>query len=456
MGIFHAYDIRGVYGEGLTTAHARRIGYFLPQLLNADQVLVGRDARTSSPALHEALCDGIRLAGANVTSLGLATTPMVYFHTARLGFDASVCITASHNPARYNGFKISTTDSRPVGHHSGLGQLETWVLDEAKYPLEPHETYGALTEIEGQAEYLAFLAPHAVSAGRVSLAIDTANGMGGLLARQVFGDRHQYLFEEIDCSFPNHPPDPSNPETLQALRQAVISEGRDLGIVFDGDADRVMFIDDKGRFVPPDLILAVLGYHFHLQGDQSPKVLQDIRTSRSVAAFLEPFGAEMHTWKVGRAFAAIKLRELDGVVAGELAGHYYFRDFAYSDSAMLAAARVVEVLAREKLAGRTFSALIDRIQQYHGSSEINFALERKTEAIQTVHDYFVTDESPVAVYDFDGYRLEFNDWWFVIRLSNTEPLMRLVVEAQEQSVLTKRTAQIRSLIEPFLADHQPA
>jgi len=152
MGIFHAYDIRGIFGENLTTEHARRIGYFLPRLLNAKDVLVGRDDRASSPVLFAALCDGIRLAGANVTSLGLATTPMVYFHTAKLGFNASVCITASHNPARYNGFKISTTDSRPVGFHSGLGQLQTWVQDEAGFPIEPHSHYGDFAEMDGQVQ----------------------------------------------------------------------------------------------------------------------------------------------------------------------------------------------------------------------------------------------------------------------------------------------------------------
>ncbi|MFK7963249.1 MAG: phosphomannomutase/phosphoglucomutase [Burkholderiaceae bacterium] len=453
MGIFHAYDIRGIYGEELTVAHARRIGFFLPRLLKAKRVLVGRDARASSPALHQALCEGICMAGADVTCLGLVTTPMVYFFTARLGFDASVCITASHNPACYNGFKISTTDSRPVGYQSGLGQLETWVMDEQTFPTEPHDQPGVLAEFDGRRQYLDFVAPFASAASDTSLAIDTANGMAGLLARDVFGETHEYLFEEIDCSFPNHPPDPSNPDTLQALREAVVGQGRDLGIVFDGDADRVMFIDNEGRFVPPDLILAVLGYHFHLQGEPGLRILQDIRTSRSVANHLEPLGAEMHTWKVGRAFAAIRLRELDGVVGGELAGHYYFRDFAYSDSAMLAAARVVDVLAHEKRNGRSFSELIDQIRQYHGSGEINFALEQKSAAIQAVHDHFVTDEPPNAVYDFDGYRLEFDDWWFVIRLSNTEPLLRLVVEAREPDVLEQRTAQIRSLIEPFLATH---
>lgn len=454
MSIFHAYDIRGIYGDGLTTDLALRIGYFLPRLLKSRVVLVGQDARLSSPALFEALCKGITLAGADVISLGLSTTPMVYFHTARMGLDASVCITASHNPARYNGFKISTTDSRPIGYYNGLNQLEQWVNDEIGEPLVASSQPGAVTHFDGRAQYLEFLAPFQVPVKQVNLAIDCANGMAGLLAQDVFGPDHHYLYEDIDCTFPNHPPDPSDPANLHSLRAAVIDENRDLGIVFDGDADRVMFLDDLGRFVPPDLITAVLGLHFHLNGVTQPVVLQDVRTSKAVAQFLEPLGAKVQTWKVGRAFAAPRLREIEGDVGGELAGHYYFKDFSYSDSAMLAALRVIDVLAREKQAGRKFSALIDRIRCYSGSGELNFKLDAKQAAMDAVREYFVNNEAPETIHDFDGYRLEFADWWFCIRQSNTEPLLRLVVEARESAELRERVDQISSIIETFSIDQK--
>ncbi|MGH1358091.1 MAG: phosphomannomutase/phosphoglucomutase [Burkholderiaceae bacterium] len=447
MGIFHAYDVRGVYGETLTTDLARRIGYFLPRLLDTSQVLVGQDARESSPALFEALSAGITLAGADVTSLGLCTTPMVYFHTARKGFDASVCITASHNPARYNGFKVSTTDSRPVGYESGLGQLEQWVNDVQGEPMTPAARPGSVRTLDGKSEYLDFLATLEAPSGELSMAIDCSNGMAGLLAREVFGPDPDYLYDTIDCTFPNHPPDPSNPSTLEVLREAVLTGERDLGMVFDGDADRVMFLDERGRFVPPDLIIAVLGLYFHQKGVADPLVLQDVRTSKAVSEFLAPLGGTVQTWKVGRAFAARRLREINGLVGGELAGHYYFRDFAFSDSAMLAALRVIDVVAAEKRAGRRFSELIDQIRRYSGSGEINFELTAKQAAMDAVKSYFVTHEHPEAVHDFDGYRLEFSDWWFCIRQSNTEPLLRLVVEAQGQDQLDQRVAQIRAIIE---------
>lgn len=456
MGIFHAYDIRGVFGDSLTPAIARRIGNFLPRLLQTREVLVGRDARKSSPILFDALCDGLTSAGANVTTIGLCTTPMVYFASAHYGFDAAVCITASHNPAQYNGFKICTTDSRPIGYDTGLGQLEQWVGDIAGEPLTVAAQPGTIVERDIRDDYLNFLQPHQSACGELSLAIDCANGMAGLLAEQGFGPAQQYLFEQIDCSFPNHPPDPSNPDNLQVLREAVISASHDLGIVFDGDADRVMFLDENGDFVPPDFIIAVLGKYFHLTGHANPVVLQDVRTSRSVAEFLARFGATVHTWKVGRAFAASRLRELDGVVGGELAGHYYFRDFSYSDSAMLAALRVLHVVAHEKRAGRTFSMLIDEIARYCGSGEINFTLQNKPAAMAAVRDWFLEHEAPQAIHDFDGYRLEFPDWWFCIRQSNTEPLLRLVVEAREQAELTRRIDQISTIINQFAGSQKAA
>lgn len=443
--IFHAYDIRGIYGEDLNPEIAHRIGWFLPRLLDARAVLVGRDARLSSPEMFEALSRGITEAGADVHDLGLATTPMVYWFTGRGGYDASVMITASHNPAEYNGMKVSGRGARPIGRDAGLAKLRRWV--ESDQRCVPATRRGNVLRVDRRHEYVQFLRGHRPPLEGLKLVIDTANGMGGLIVRDLVGDGAEYLFEALDGRFPNHEPNPLAHENLSVLKRRVVETGSDLGIAFDGDADRVMFIDETGRFVPPDLIIAVLGLHFANQGHEAMRVVQDIRTSRSVAEFLAPLGARIETWKVGRAFAAEKLREIDALYGGELAGHYYFKDFFFNDSGMLAMLRVLDVLARRKRDGGRFSTLVDEITRYASSGEVNFKLDRKQEAMDAVRDHYHTHHHPTAFHDFDGYRIEFDDWWFNIRPSNTEPYLRLVVEARTPAMVERHTADLSALIE---------
>ena len=444
---FHAYDIRGVFDRDFNLDDAYRIGFFLPSLLEASSVLVGRDARTSSPAIFEALTRGIMDAGADVHDLGLATTPMVYWFTATLKFRASVMITASHNPAVYNGMKISTLDARPVGRHAGLGRLRDQV--EGGQPCIAAEQRGRYRALDLRSEYLDMLRRHRPDLSGLKLIVDTANGMGGYLARDLLGDAPEYLFEALDGTFPNHEPNPLAHENLSVLKSRVVSERADIGIAFDGDADRVMFIDENGTFVPPDLIIGVLGLHYSHQGHTDMRVVQDIRTSRSVGEFLAPLGASVTTWKVGRAFASEKLREIDALFGGELAGHFYFREFFYSDSGMLASLKVLDVLARMKRGGISMSALISRIRSYENSGEINFRLERKQDAMDAVRLHYTTEMKPTAIHEFDGYRIEFDDWWFNIRQSNTEPYLRLVVEARTQEQLQRRRAELEAMIARF-------
>ena len=225
--------------------------------------------------------------------------------------------------------------------------------------------------------------------------------------------------------------------------------GADVGVIFDGDADRVMFVDENGRFVSPDLMIAVLGHYFLEKRGEKGIVLQDIRSSKAVGEYLAPMGAEMRTWKVGRAFAARKLRELDGVYGGELAGHYYFRDFFYSDSGLLAAILILNVIASMKKKGVTLSSLISRIERYCNSGEINFRIEDKQGAMDAVRDWFMSEETPVAYMDFDGYRVEFPQWWFNIRPSNTEPYLRFICEASTEELLEAKIARVRDILAGF-------
>ncbi len=444
MGAFHAYDIRGVYNVDFDKEIAYKVGYFLPELLSADKVLVGRDCRTSSDEIHEYLVKGITDAGADVHDIGLSTTPMVYFGTARYGFGASVQITASHNPAEYNGMKVSRENALPVGLDNGLGQIQEWILSGRACPVA--EVRGKVHQMDIRKDYLEFLLGYKGDYSGLKIAMDLSNGMASLYAHDIFGDVPAYIFGELDGRFPNHEPNPLVQKNVESLKNLVRETGADVGVIYDGDADRVMFVDENGRFISPDLMIAVLGHYFLEERGEKGIILQDIRSSKAVGEYLAPLGGEMRTWKVGRAFAAHKLRELDGVYGGELAGHYYFRDFFYSDSGLLASILILNVIAGMKAKGISLSQLIAGIEKYRNSGEINFRLEDKKGAMDAVRDHFMQTEQATAYMDFDGYRVEFPQWWFNIRPSNTEPYLRFICEAVSDELLDEKVATVRDIL----------
>lgn len=444
MGAFHAYDIRGVYNVDFDKDTAYKVGYFLPELLDTDKVLVGRDCRTSSDEIHEYLLKGLTDAGADVYDIGLSTTPMVYFGTASYGFKASVQITASHNPAEYNGMKVSRENALPVGFDNGLGQIQEWILSGRE--CRAAEVRGQVHQMDIRKDYLAFLLKYKGDWSGLKIAMDVSNGMASLFVRDIFGDQPSYIYEEMDGRFPNHEPNPLVQKNVEALKALVAEKRADIGVIYDGDADRVMFVDENSRFVSPDLMIAVLGHYFLEERGEKGIVLQDIRSSKAVGEYLAPMGGEMHTWKVGRAFAAHKLRELDGVYGGELAGHYYFRDFFYSDSGILASILILNVVAKMKAQGISLSQLISRIERYQNSGEINYRIEDKKGAMDAVRDWFMAQEKATAYMDFDGYRVEFPHWWFNIRPSNTEPYLRFICEADSAELLKEKVEKVNEII----------
>ena len=444
MGAFHAYDIRGVYNVDFDKEVAYKVGYFLPELLSADKVLVGRDARVSSPEIHEYLLKGITDAGADVYDIGLSTTPMVYFGTANYGFKASVQITASHNPAKYNGLKVSRENALPVGLDTGLGQIQQWI--ESGRETVPAAVKGQVHPMDIKGDYLAFLLKYKGDWSSLKIAMDVSNGMASLFVRDIFRDQPAYIYEQMDGSFPNHEPNPLVQENVADLKKLVAQTKADIGVIFDGDADRVMFVDENSRFISPDLMIAVLGHYFLEERGEKGYIHQDIRSSKAVGEYLAPMGGTMNTWRVGRAYAALKLREIDGVYGGELAGHYYFRDFFYSDSGLLAAILILNVVAKMKAQGVSLSQLIAGIEKYQNSGEINFRLEDKLGAMNAVRDYFMEAEQSTAYMDFDGYRVEFPDWWFNIRPSNTEPYLRFLCEATTKELLDEKVAKVREIL----------
>ena len=425
---------------------AYKVGWFIPGLLKTDKVLVGRDCRTSSEEIHDALVRGICDAGADVYDLGLSTTPMVYFGTANYGFKASVQITASHNPKEYNGMKVSRENALPVGLDTGLGQIRQWIEDDVPTPVAAIR--GKVVPMDIRKDYFEFMRRFKGDYSGLRMAFDLSNGMANLVAREIYGDAPSYIFDTIDGSFPNHEPNPLIPKNVEALQKLVRETGADVGVIFDGDADRVMFIDDKARFVSPDLVIALMGMYFiDERGEKNPRVLQEIRSSKAVAEYLVPRGVDLHTWRVGRAYAAPKLREIDGLWGGELAGHYYFKDFFYSDSGLLASMIVLRIVARLKKEGKSLSSVISAMSRYRNSGEVNFKLEDKQAAMDAVKDHFMSKEKASCFMDFDGYRAEFEHWWFNIRPSNTEPYLRFICEADSDRLLEEKVSETQAILE---------
>ena len=448
MGAFHAYDIRGVWNADFNADTVYRIGRCLPALLGADRVLVGRDARTSSPELFEALSRGLVEAGAGVDDAGLCTTPMTYWLTGEKGYAAAVMITASHNAKEYNGLKISRKGALPVGEDSGLRELEAAIAG----GLPPKAAVpGAVRRIDPLDEYVRFQSLFAPDLSGTRIVVDCSNGVGALVARRLFGDANAtYLNETLDGTFPNHPPNPLLPEATAQLSAEVVRTGADLGVIFDGDADRVAFVDASGAFVRPDTMTAILAEHY-LEEEPGARVLCDIRTSRGVTERISALGGEPHLWKVGHAFAKVKLRELHAAVGGELAGHYYFRDFHGCDSAMLCASIVLARAAAAKREGRTFADLVKEIDVYANSGECNYTVPDKDGALAAVRAWAATLPPPDRVLDFDGVRYDWPDGWVNVRKSNTEPYLRLIAEARTPSRLAELKAGVESAIRPFLA-----
>ncbi len=451
MSVFKAYDIRGVYGEEWTAETAYLVGRCIPAKLAAKRVLVARDARLSSPEIRDALVRGLTEAGADVDDMGLSTTPMVYFFTARHGYDASVQVTASHNPPVYNGLKISRRGALPVGYDAGLSEIEA-DLRENRIP-PPAEKSGSVRAMDLLPEFIAWLLGKKPDLSGLRFAIDCSDGMAGLLARKLFGEQPIYLNDIPDGAFPHHDPNPLNPESRRQMITAVKENSLDIGVIFDGDADRVMFIDERGVFVQPDFLIPLIASHF-IPNEQAPVVIHDIRTSRGAIEELHRLGARTVMGKVGHAYAKIALRTEKAVCGGELAGHYYFRDFYHCDSAEWAALIVLGAVAQARREGKTFSDLLAPVRVYANSGEMNIRIENKAAVIGALSKAFIAREGePAARFDFDGIRLEWPKGWINVRASNTEPYLRLLMETHTPEELAEWKTLAQTVLDQELPTH---
>ncbi|NIZ19018.1 phosphomannomutase/phosphoglucomutase [Entomospira culicis] len=451
MSVFKAYDIRGIYNKEYDKDVVYKIGFFLPRLLQVNEIYIGRDDRISSPEIFKYLSQGITDAGANVVDLGQTTTPAVYFATAHFNAQASVQITASHNPKEYNGLKISRAKAIPVGGETGLKELEQLVLTQEVTPVTDTNK-GKIIAKDIKNDYIQFLQKFVPTLHGLRIGIDYSNGMASLYVPELLKERGAEIHainQTIDGSFPSHEPNPLEEKNLVQIIDLVKREKLDLGIIYDGDADRAMFIDEKGQFIRPDIITAVLANALGVSSGEN--VLVDIRTSRGVSEYLQnQRKANVNMWKVGHAFAKLKLKEINAVVGGELAGHYYFRDFFNCDSGILASLLVLKNAQQVKTnEHQPISAIIQNIDIYANSGEINFVINAKTDAIAALKAYATAISDLQATLDFDGYRFEYPNWWFNVRSSNTEPYLRIVMEANDQATLSKHLDEVKAILGKF-------
>ncbi len=445
MGIFKAYDIRGKVPSELDAAKARDIGHAFALLIGGKRLLVGRDMRTHSPQIAGAVIDGIRDAGCDVLSIGLASTPMTYFAIGSSDVDGGLCVTASHNPGEYNGMKLCSRGARPISAANGILDIERMCREGLPKPVAMR---GKLEEKDLLSAYTAHVAGFARKGLEAKVAIDASNGMAGYtlpgILERLPGVEAHTLFMEPDGTFPNHEANPLKEENLDPVRELVKSSGASAGVGFDGDADRCCFVDERGRTVPADLMTALLARDFLAKRGPVP-IVYDLRSSWVVKEEILKAGGTPIRDRVGHSFIKATMREKGAVFGGELSGHFYFADNFTTDSGVIAMVTALNVLAE----GSTpFSERVQDLRRYHATGELNFHVADKDAVIAELKRKYAKGR----VDELDGITAEFGElgdpswWWFNVRASNTEPLLRLNLEASHAGLRDEKRAELCALL----------
>jgi phosphomannomutase len=448
--IFKAYDIRGVYPDQIDEEGAWKIGYasarFLRSMLtgyerglaNSHSLCIGRDMRTHSESLAAALIEGMNASGTNVIDIGMIDTPQMYFAINHLGTCGGVQVTASHNPAKYNGFKISGRQARPVGVDTGLKDVEhiAMALLHTKGKID-----GTIEKYDLTAEYknyvLNFLGPKIRG---LKIAIDASNGMAGKIVPAIFGD---LPIKIIEINFKHtgkfkHEPNPLVEKNLADVKAAVKKQKCDFGICFDGDADRLMVVDEKGKTISCDLMTALMAPYF-LKMNPKSTIVYDLRSSWVVVEEILKHGGTPRRERVGHAYMKKALRDSHAVFGGELSGHFYYRDNYWADSGMITLVHLLNIVSSTNV---PVSELIKPLRRYHSSGEVNFEVDDKKGKMDELAKKFSSGE-----FDYlDGVTIRYKDWWFNCRASNTEPLLRLNIEAKSKELLEENFSEITALL----------
>lgn len=436
MSIFKAYDIRGVFPTEINAAVAEKIGRAYIKFTGAKKVVIGRDMRPHSQDMFDGLSKGIMMQGADVIDLGLCSTPMSYFANGTLKADGSIMITASHNPGEWNGCKLCIANAVPISGATGIKDIEKLAnaLD-----FEPAAVAGKLSAYDIAPEYGDFLKKHLKVDRKLKVVCDFANAMGSY---EIAAIREYFdiipMYEELDGTFPNHEANPLKLDTLDAICAKVKEVGADFGAAFDGDADRCGFIDNEGNIIPMDLFTALVAQDI-LSENKGATVLYDLRSSKAVKECIEENGGRAVMSRVGHAFIKNQMRENDAVFAGELSGHYYFKENFTAESQGLAFIMLANLVCKS---GKKVSELVKPLQKYFSSGEINSKVADVAPILAEIKSKYADGNT----YELDGFSSEYQTWHFNVRASNTEPLLRLIVEADTEAEMIAKRDELLAII----------
>jgi phosphomannomutase len=446
MSIFKAYDVRGLVDTEITADFCFATGVAFARFLQLERepgtVVIGEDMRPSSPIFAEAFSAGITSQGMDVIRIGLASTDMLYFAAGKLNMPGAM-FTASHNPAEYNGIKMCLSGARPIGKESGLLTIEKFVDQGSPIELRSVGVERTQSMLDEYVEHLLSLVD-LQSMRPLKVVIDAGNGMAGYTAPAVFKKLNAEVIEmyfELDGTFPNHEANPIDPKNLQDLSKAVKTHKADIGLAFDGDADRCFLVDENGDLVNPSALTALIADRA-LASDPGSTIIYNLISSRSVKEVVEENGGTAVRSRVGHSYIKKMMADTGAIFGGEHSGHFYFRDFWRADSGMLAALHALAALSESK---GSLSQLLHSYNRYSSSGEINSVVSDAQSVMDSIESHYSAMEG-ITTDHLDGLTVESSDWWFNVRASNTEPLLRLNVEANSDELMKKVSTQVLALI----------
>jgi len=443
MSIFKAYDIRGIYPSQINEELMEKIGKAFADFIDGNKIAVGYDMRTSSVALFKAFCKGILEQGKDVIDFGLTSTPRSYFACTYLKADGCAMITASHNPKEYNGAKFTRKKAIPISGATGIKEIEDKVNNNN---FKKSTNKGKLTKVDISKHYKQHLKSFIKNINNLKVVVDVANGMGSQDFSTIKDELNIDLTElyfDIDGTFPNHDANPMKEGSTDELKATVKKQKADLGIAFDGDADRVFFVDDKGELIPSDFITALISEEV-LEDNPGSIILYDLRSSWIVPETVEKLGGKSFMSRVGHSFIKEQMREKGSIFTGELSGHFYFKfdiegNESIYDSGIVMAIKVLNLLSKKK---QKLSELVAPLKKYFASGEINSEVEDKEAKMEELESIY--KEGKVS--HLDGIRIDHKDWWFNVRPSNTEPLLRLNLEAKTKKLMEEKRDEVLKII----------